>query len=185
VTQSPVADDVEVLNADEMSRALIRIAHQILEANRGADDLVIMGVRTRGVPLARRLAGLIDDIEQVDIPVGELDITMYRDDLRHQPTRQVFPTIVPVSLDDKAVVLVDDVLYSGRTVVAALDTLRDIGRPRVVRLAVLIDRGHRELPIEANHVGKSVPTSHDERIHVRLREIDGIDRVTISRKPHS
>lgn len=182
MTADPAGEAVEVLNEDEVSRALVRIAHEILEANHGADDLVVLGIRTRGVPLAQRIASLLNTIESVTVPVGELDITMYRDDLRSHPTREVRQTRVPAKLDDKVIILVDDVLYSGRTVVAALDALRDLGRPRIVQLAVLVDRGHRELPIEANHVGKVVPTGRDERVNVRLQEIDGIDNVSIIRK---
>ncbi|WP_028709541.1 bifunctional pyr operon transcriptional regulator/uracil phosphoribosyltransferase PyrR [Propionicicella superfundia] len=182
MTEGPAGAAVEVLNEDEISRALARIAHQILEDNRGADRLIVLGIRTRGVPLARRIVGLLNEIEGADVPVGELDITMYRDDLRAHPTREVRQTRVPVSIDDAVVVLVDDVLYSGRTVVAAIDALRDLGRPRVVQLAVLVDRGHREVPIQADHVGKTVPTSRDERVHVHLEESDGYDRVTIERR---
>lgn len=172
---------VEVLNDEEIGRALARIAHQILELNRGPDDLIILGIRTRGVPLAQRIAAIINAIEQTEVSVGELDITMYRDDLHKNPTREVRQTRVPKNLDDSVVVLVDDVLFSGRTVVSALDALRDLGRPRAIQLAVLVDRGHRELPIEANHVGKTIPTSRDERVDVQLKEIDTFDRVTISR----
>jgi pyrimidine operon attenuation protein/uracil phosphoribosyltransferase len=182
VTEGPAGSAVEVLNADEISRALTRIAHRILEDNHGADRLVILGVRTRGVPLARRIAEQVSAIEGVEVPVGELDVTMYRDDLRAHPTREVQQTHVPVSIDEAVVVLVDDVLYSGRTVVAALDALRDLGRPRVVQFAVLVDRGHREVPVEATHVGKSVPTGRDERVHVHLLESDGYDQVTIERR---
>ena len=172
----------EVLTSDDIARALRRIAHEILEANKGAEDLVLMGIPTRGAPLARRLARTLHEVEGADIPVGTLDITMYRDDLRTQPTRAVEPvTVPPGGLDDKVVVLVDDVLYSGRTVRAALDALADLGRPRIVRLAVLVDRGHRELPIRADHVGKNLPTAHSERVKVRLAGHDGQDdSVTIS-----
>lgn len=174
---------VEVLNDEEIGRALARIAHQILESNHGADNLMILGIRTRGVPIAQRIAAIINAIEQTTVPVGELDITMYRDDLHRNPTREVRHTRVPKNLDDAVVVLVDDVLFSGRTVVSALDALRDLGRPRAIQLAVLVDRGHREVPIQANHVGKTIPTSRDERVHVQLKEIDHFDRVTISRSP--
>lgn len=182
MTEGSAGSAREVLNEDEIARALARIAHQIVEDNAGADRLVVLGVRTRGVPLARRIAHRIGAIEGVDVPVGELDITMYRDDLRAQPTREVHQTRVPVSVNDATVVLVDDVLYSGRTVVAALDALRDLGRPRVVQLAVLVDRGHREVPVQADQVGKVVPTSRDERVTVRLSESDGVDQVTIERR---
>ncbi len=168
-----------VLDADQITRACARMAHQILEANRGARGLVLLGIPTRGVVLAHRLAAAMAEVEGTDIPVGALDVTMYRDDLRRQPTRAVGRTQVPVEIDDAVVVLVDDVLYSGRTVRAALDALGDLGRPRAVRLAVLIDRGHRELPIRADHVGKNLPTRAGERVSVRLSEIDGVNEVTI------
>jgi pyrimidine operon attenuation protein/uracil phosphoribosyltransferase len=169
-----------VLDADQIARACNRMAHQILEANRGARGLVLLGIPTRGVILAQRLAAAMSDVEGVQIPVGALDVTMYRDDLRRQPTRAVGRTQVPIEVDDSVVVLVDDVLYSGRTVRAALDALGDLGRPRAVRLAVLVDRGHRELPIRADHVGKNIPTRAGERVLVRLAEIDGVNAVTIS-----
>jgi pyrimidine operon attenuation protein/uracil phosphoribosyltransferase len=170
-----------VLDADQISRACARMAHQILEANRGADGLVLLGIPTRGVALAARLAAAMSAVEGATIPTGALDITMYRDDLRRHPTRLVGHTHLPVSVDDAVVVLVDDVLFSGRTVRAALDALGDLGRPRAVRLAVLVDRGHRELPIRADHVGKNLPTSANERVSVRLEETDGVNEVTISR----
>jgi len=164
-----------VMAAPDVARALRRIAHEVVEHNKGAEDLLVLGIPTRGVELARRLAALLGDLEGVEVPVGELDITMFRDDLRHQPTRAPLPTRIPTEgVDDKVVVLVDDVLYSGRTIRAALDALSDLGRPRAVRLAVLVDRGHRELPIRADHVGKNLPTSHSERVMVRL---DGVDEV--------
>lgn len=170
-----VADD------DEISRSLRRIAHEILEANRGSRDLVLLGIPTRGVFLARRLAALLADIEGRPVRVGELDITMYRDDLRNNPTRNPARTTIPGRIDDAVVVLVDDVLYSGRTIGAAIDALRDLGRPRAVRLAVLVDRGHRELPIAADHVGRTIQAAGDERVQVMLEELDGRDAVTISR----
>jgi pyrimidine operon attenuation protein/uracil phosphoribosyltransferase len=164
-----------VMAAPDVARALRRIAHEVVEHNKGAEDLLVLGIPTRGVELARRLAALLGDLEGVEVPAGELDITMFRDDLRHQPTRAPLPTRIPTEgVDDKVVVLVDDVLYSGRTIRAALDALSDLGRPRAVRLAVLVDRGHRELPIRADHVGKNLPTSHSERVMVRL---DGVDEV--------
>ena len=169
-----------VLDADQIARACARMAHQVLEANRGADGLVVLGIPTRGVALAERLARAMAEVEGVDIPVGALDITLYRDDLRRHPTRAVGRSRLPVSVDDAVVVLVDDVLFSGRTVRAALDALGDLGRPRAVRLAVLVDRGHRELPIRADHVGKNLPTRADERVRVRLAEVDGVNEVTIS-----
>lgn len=170
-----------VLQATDIQRALTRIAHEILESNRGASDLVILGIPTRGVELARRIAHIIGTIEPgVEVPVGALDVTMYRDDLSDNPTRTSTPSHLPVGIDDSTVVLVDDVLYSGRTVRAALDALTDMGRPRAVRLAVLVDRGHRELPIRADYVGKNLPTSHSERINVHLIETDGEDLIEIA-----
>jgi pyrimidine operon attenuation protein/uracil phosphoribosyltransferase len=170
-----------VLQATDIQRALTRIAHEILESNRGASDLVILGIPTRGVELARRIANVISSIEPgVEVPVGALDVTMYRDDLSDNPTRTSTPSHLPVGIDGSTVVLVDDVLYSGRTVRAALDALTDLGRPRAVRLAVLVDRGHRELPIRADYVGKNLPTSHAERINVHLVETDGEDLVEIA-----
>ncbi len=173
-----------VLSSAEISRALRRIAHEILEANKGSQDLVLMGIPTRGTPLARRLAAVLHDVEGVDVPSGSLDITMYRDDLRSQPVRHLEPMELPAGgIDDQVVVLVDDVLYSGRTVRAALDSLADLGRPRTVRLAVLVDRGHRELPIRADYVGKNLPTAKTERVGVRLSETDGADEVRITDSP--
>ncbi|NHN55019.1 bifunctional pyr operon transcriptional regulator/uracil phosphoribosyltransferase PyrR [Calidifontibacter sp. DB0510] len=169
-----------VLSGDDISRALRRIAHEILERNKGADDLVILGIPARGVELAQRLGAALEQVEGRPVPVGTIDVTMYRDDLRRHPVRAAQPTTVPGDgIDDKVVVLVDDVLYSGRTVRAALDALGDLGRPRAVRLAVLVDRGHRELPIRADHVGKNLPTASSERVYVRLAEHDGTDEVRI------
>jgi pyrimidine operon attenuation protein/uracil phosphoribosyltransferase len=163
-----------VLSASDVSRALRRIAHEILEHNKGADDLVLLGIPSRGVELASRLVDLIKEVEGTEVPHGSLDVTMHRDDLRSQPTRAVMHTEIPATgVDDKVVVLVDDVLYSGRTIRAALDALSDLGRPRVVRLAVLVDRGHRELPIRADHVGKNLPTAQSEKVQVRLSGFDG------------
>ncbi len=175
------SDGRPVLSSSDIARALRRIAHEILERNKGADDLVILGIPSRGVELAERLATIIDEVESTEVPVGSLDITMYRDDLRTQPTRAPVRTYIPpVGVDDKVVVLVDDVLYSGRTIRAALDALSDLGRPRAVRLAVLVDRGHRDLPIRADYVGKNLPTAHTEKVRVRLVGQDGIpDIVTI------
>lgn len=171
----------DVMSADDIARALRRIGHEILERNKGADDLVLLGIHSRGVPLARRLGEAITSVEPAEIPVGELDITLHRDDLRRGPVRAAHRTRIPESgIDDKVVVLVDDVLYSGRTIRAALDALSELGRPRAVRLAVLVDRGHRDLPIRADHVGKNLPTSRDERVHVRVADLDGIDVVRIS-----
>ena len=168
-----------VLQSADITRALTRISHEILESNRGASDLVLLGIPTRGVILARRLGEILDSIEPGSVAVGFLDVTMYRDDLAHTRTRTPSPTQVPGSIDGATVVLVDDVLYSGRTIRAALDALNDIGRPRAVRLAALVDRGHRELPIRADFVGKNLPTAASERINVRLVEVDGADEVTI------
>ncbi|KNX37315.1 bifunctional pyr operon transcriptional regulator/uracil phosphoribosyltransferase PyrR [Luteipulveratus halotolerans] len=169
-----------VLSTSDISRALRRMAHEVLEHNKGASDLVVLGIPTRGVELADRLVRAISQVEGVDVPVGALDVTMYRDDLRSQPVRAAHSTSIPdAGIDDKVVVLVDDVLYSGRTVRAALDALGDLGRPRAVRLAVLIDRGHRELPIRADHVGKNLPTAKSEKVRVRLQEHDGVDEVRI------
>ncbi|WP_274381589.1 bifunctional pyr operon transcriptional regulator/uracil phosphoribosyltransferase PyrR [Segeticoccus rhizosphaerae] len=169
-----------VLNPGDVSRALRRIAHEILEGNRGAQDLVVLGIPTRGVPLARRLVQVMAEVEGREIPVGSLDVTMYRDDLRRQPVRAMEHTDVPAGgIDGKTVVLVDDVLFSGRTVRAAMDALGDLGRPRAVRLAVLVDRGHRDLPIRADHVGKNLPTSSSERVQVLLTEHDDRDEVRI------
>lgn len=170
-----------VLQSEEVARALTRIAHEIVESNRGAGQLVLMGIPTRGVILAHRIARLIEQIEPgAHVPVGELDVTLYRDDLGQQPTRTPHPTVIPSSgVEDSTVVLVDDVLYSGRTVRAAMDALNDHGRPAIVRLAVLIDRGHRELPIRADFVGKNLPSARDERINVRLSETDASDEVSI------
>jgi pyrimidine operon attenuation protein/uracil phosphoribosyltransferase len=169
-----------VLQHADIARALTRISHEILESNRGGADLILLGIPTRGVLLAERIGTVLDGIEPGSGTVGALDVTMYRDDLSRNPTRAPSPTDVPVGgIDGKTVILVDDVLFSGRTVRAALDALSDFGRPRAVRLAVLVDRGHRELPIRADFVGKNLPTSVDERIFVRLLETDGRDEVTI------
>ncbi|RKR74104.1 bifunctional pyr operon transcriptional regulator/uracil phosphoribosyltransferase PyrR [Frondihabitans australicus] len=169
-----------VLNQADITRALTRIAHEILEGNKGADDLVVMGIPTRGVFLGDRVAAALADISGQSVPVGAIDATLYRDDLRRQPTRAPRPTSVPEGgIDGKTVVLVDDVLYSGRTIRAALDALSAIGRPRAVRLAVLVDRGHRELPIRADYVGKNLPTSTSERIFVHVDDVDGSDEVVI------
>jgi pyrimidine operon attenuation protein/uracil phosphoribosyltransferase len=166
----------QVLQQADIARALTRISHEILESNRGSDDLVLLGIPTRGVLLARRLGELLEGV-----PVGAIDVTMYRDDLAKNPTRAPSPTDIPSGgIDGKTVILVDDVLYSGRTIRAALDALSDIGRPRAVRLAVLVDRGHRELPIRADFVGKNLPSSAEERINVRLIETDGAEEVTIA-----
>lgn len=169
-----------VLDARDVTRALTRISHEILEHNKGAESLVLLGIPTRGVHLARRIAAKIQSIEGIEIPVGSLDVTMYRDDLKSNPARTPGHTAVPASIDGKTVVLVDDVLFSGRTIRAALDALSDLGRPAAVRLAVLVDRGHRELPIRADHVGKNLPSARSEHVGVRLAESDGVDEVRIS-----
>ena len=180
-TSKSPANGRTVLDSRDISRALTRIAHEILERNKGAHDLVLLGIPTRGVPLAKRIAAKIASVEGIDIPVGSLDITMYRDDLRMRPTRTLLPTEIPSDgIDGKVVVLVDDVLFSGRTIRAALDAMNDVGRPRTVRLAVLVDRGHRELPIRADFVGKNLPTSLVESVKVRLAEFDDRDAVSIS-----
>jgi pyrimidine operon attenuation protein / uracil phosphoribosyltransferase len=169
-----------VLDARDINRALTRISHEILERNKGAGDLVLLGIPSRGVPLAHRIAEKISTVEEYDVPVGSLDVTMYRDDLRLKPARALMPTEIPDSgIDGKTVVLVDDVLFSGRTIRAALDAMTEIGRPAAVRLAVLVDRGHRELPIRADFVGKNLPTSLVERVRVTLAGIDDEDAVTI------
>ena len=170
-----------VLDARDITRALTRISHEILERNRGAADLVLLGIPSRGVPLAERIAERMAAVEGVSVPVGSLDVTMYRDDLRLKPARTLMPTDIPAGgIDGKTVVLVDDVLYSGRTIRAALDALTEVGRPRAVQLAVLVDRGHRELPIRADFVGKNVPTSRSQQVKVHLSEIDDVDEVLVT-----
>lgn len=170
-----------VLEAADISRALTRIAHEILERNKGSAGVVLLGIPRRGVPLAERIAAVMTKVEGEAVAAGALDITLYRDDLRLKPARPLETTDIPAAgVDDAIVVLVDDVLYSGRTVRAALDALNDIGRPRAVQLAVLIDRGHRELPIRADYVGKNLPTSSLQTVQVSLNEYDGADAVTIA-----
>lgn len=179
---SPDAGDASartVLDEQDISRALTRITHEILERNRDAESLLILGIPTRGVSLARRIAERMSDVEGRPIVAGALDTTMYRDDLRLKPARALEHTDIPDDVDGKIVVLVDDVLFSGRTIRAALDALADLGRPRAVQLAVLIDRGHRELPIRADYVGKNLPTSLAEQVKVALVETDGCDTVSI------
>ncbi len=176
---SPRADR-PVLEAVDIARALTRVAHEIVERNKGADNLVLLGIPTRGVTLGHRLAARLAAVEGVDVPCGSLDTTMYRDDLRLRGPRALEHTAVPSGgIEGKVVVLVDDVLFSGRTVRAALDALSDLGRPRSVQLAVLVDRGHRELPIRADYVGKNLPTSLMENVRVLLEEIDGRDAVLL------
>ncbi len=169
-----------VLSSDDIRRAITRISHEILEQNRGVDNLLLLGIPTRGIQLATRIAQVIKEHSATDVSVGSLDVTMYRDDLSDQPTRVVGITNIPTSgVSGKAVVLVDDVLFSGRTIRAALDALNNHGRPAAVRLAVLVDRGHRQLPIRADYVGKNLPTALTERISVKLEEVDGVDEVVI------
>jgi len=170
-----------LLTSREIERALARISHEIVERNKGAEDVVLVGMRTRGVPLAKRIAEIIEGFEGTSIPVGTLDIGLYRDDISPselKPATQSH-TDIPTSITDRRVILVDDVLYTGRSIRAAMDALMDMGRPRYIQLAVLIDRGHRELPIRADYVGKNIPSSTDEDIQVQLEEIDGVDEVII------
>ena len=171
-----------VMEADRIARTLVRIAHEVVERNRGAADIALVGIRTRGVPIARRIARHLAEIDGRDVPTGNLDITLYRDDLMRQPVGPqpvLRRTEIPFSIDDRRILLVDDVLYSGRTIRAALDALIDFGRPRSIQLIVLVDRGHRELPIKADYVGQNLPTSLRESVRVRLAEIDGIDEVLV------
>ena len=175
-----------VMEADRIGRTLIRIAHEVVERNRGIEELALVGVRTRGVPIAKRIAANLLEIVNHQVPTGSLDITLYRDDLmRHTvgPQPVLHRTEIPFSIDDRRILLVDDVLYTGRTVRAALDALVDFGRPRAIQLVVLVDRGHRELPIKADYVGKNLPTSLWQSVQVRLSEIDGVDEVTIEEAP--
>ncbi|MGJ3509953.1 bifunctional pyr operon transcriptional regulator/uracil phosphoribosyltransferase PyrR [Enemella sp. A6] len=176
-----VAEPRVVLDDGEINRAVTRMAHEVLEANHGGNDVLLLGIPTRGVPLAKRLGAAMSQVEGSEIPVGTLDITLYRDDLRRNPTRKVGRTNLPCAVDGRVVVLVDDVLFSGRTVAAALDALKDLGRPKAVRLVVLVDRGHRQLPVRADHVGKNLPTSLRERVTVRLAEHDDVSEVIITR----
>jgi len=170
-----------LLTSREIERALARIAHEIVEKNKGAEGVVLVGMRTRGVPLAKRIAEIIESFEGTPIPVGTLDISLYRDDISPSELKSANQsyTDIPTSIADKQVILVDDVLYTGRSIRAAMDALIDLGRPRSIQLAVLIDRGHRELPIRADYVGKNIPSSKDEEIQVQLEEIDGGDKVVI------
>ncbi len=180
VRPESAAEDREVLDADDVQRALTRIAHEVLERNKGASSLVLLGIPTRGVPLAQRLAARISEVEGTVVPSGSLDITMYRDDLRLKPARGLARTELPSGgIDDAIVVLIDDVLFSGRSIRAALDALGELGRPRSVQLAVLVDRGHRQIPIRADYVGKNLPTSTRETVRVLLSETDGRDAVLI------
>ncbi|MDP2663728.1 MAG: bifunctional pyr operon transcriptional regulator/uracil phosphoribosyltransferase PyrR [Dehalococcoidia bacterium] len=170
----------ELMNEADMRRGLTRLAHEIIERNQGVKDLAIIGMRTRGVPLAQRLAQLLESLEGQPMPVGALDVTLYRDDLGMRGLRpKVQPTHIPIDIKGKRVILVDDVLYTGRTTRAALDALIDLGRPRSVQLAVMVDRGHRELPIRPDYVVKNIPTSVQEEVQVRLQEVDGVDQVVL------
>jgi pyrimidine operon attenuation protein / uracil phosphoribosyltransferase len=175
----------DILDEQAINRALTRIAHEILEKNKGGEDLVIVGIKTRGVPLAKRLQEKIKKIEGITIPIGELDITLYRDDLQmavENDEPEILATDIPVDISNKIVILIDDVLYTGRTVRAAMDAVMDVGRPSLIQLAVLVDRGHRELPIRADYVGKNIPTSDKEIIVVQLAEVDQTDLVSIFEK---
>ena len=173
-----------VLPAPDISRALTRISHEILERNAGSSTITLLGIPTRGAHLAKRIAEIISNIESVPVQVGTLDITLHRDDLRMRPPRALMPTMIPsLGVEDRNVILVDDVLYSGRTIRAALDALGEIGRPKSVQLAILVDRGHRELPIRADYVGKNIPTSASQSVIVHLTELDGADEVLIEGGP--
>jgi pyrimidine operon attenuation protein / uracil phosphoribosyltransferase len=169
-----------VMDAADVHRALVRIAHEVVERNKGADGLVVVGIHTRGVPLARRLAAKLGEIEGRPVAAGALDVAMYRDDIGLRPPAATKQTDLPVDVAGTVVVLVDDVLYTGRTIRAALDAITDSGRPRAIQLAVLVDRGHRELPLRADYVGKNLPTAPDQAVHVRLAETDGEDRVLVA-----
>jgi len=170
-----------LLTSSEIGRVLARIAHEIVEKNKGAEGVILVGMRTRGVPLAKRIAEIIERFERIPIPVGALDIGLYRDDISPSELKSANQsrTDIPASITDKRVILVDDVLYTGRSIRAAMDALVDLGRPKSIQLAVLIDRGHRELPIRADYVGKNIPSSKDEEIQVQLEEVDGVDGVVI------
>jgi len=173
-----------VLPAPDISRALTRISHEILERNAGSSTITLLGIPTRGAHLAKRISEIISNIEGAPIEVGTLDITLHRDDLRMRPPRALMPTMIPaLGVEDRNVILVDDVLYSGRTIRAALDALGEIGRPKSVQLAILVDRGHRELPIRADYVGKNIPTSSSQSVVVHLTELDGVDEVLVEGSP--
>ncbi len=167
------------MNQEDVRRALARVAHEILERNRGAKELVIVGIHTRGVHLARRIAANLAEFEGVEVPVATLDVSLYRDDIRVRAQAKLQPTDIPMGIQGKRVILVDDVLYTGRTIRAAMDALVDFGRPQQIQLAILLDRGHRELPIRADYVGQNLPTSIHERVKVRLMETDGADEVAL------
>ncbi len=177
-----VSEARTILSPNEITRALTRIAHEILERNGGVEDVVLVGMHTRGVPLAKRLATYINEFEGTKAPVGALDIGLYRDDVSDGVRPMMRPTTLPVNIQGQIVVLVDDVLYTGRTIRAAMDALNDFGRPKAIQLAVLVDRGHRELPIRADYVGKNIPTSLDEEVQVRVAEVDDVDEVVLIRK---
>ncbi|MGZ5385150.1 MAG: bifunctional pyr operon transcriptional regulator/uracil phosphoribosyltransferase PyrR [Acidimicrobiia bacterium] len=172
----------KVMEPEEIDRALRRIAHEILERNKGAEDVILVGIHTRGVPLAERLRLIVDEYENVKVPVGTLDIGLYRDDLDRRPTTELGATAMPEDPSGRTVVLVDDVLYTGRTIRAALDAMADLGRPQAIQLAVLADRGHRQLPIRPDYVGKNLPTSSNERVMVRLQETDGREGIWIEER---
>jgi len=175
-----VGEKAQILDEAGIQRVITRIAHEIVERNKGTESLVLVGLRSRGVDLARRIARKLQEIEGREVPVGALDVTLYRDDLGRSVSQPlVRKTEIPFPIDNKKVILVDDVLYTGRTIRAAMDSLMDLGRPRLIQLAVLVDRGHRELPIRADYVGKNVPTAKTERVQVMLQEEDGVDRVVI------
>ena len=169
----------KLLGADDIRRAVARLAHEVVERNEGVQSLVLVGLRTRGIPLARRVKQRILEFEGAEVPLGELDITLYRDDVHQRAPRSLSPTQIPVDISNKTVILVDDVLFTGRTIRAALDALIDLGRPKAIQLLCLVDRGHRELPIRPDYVGKNVPTSRHEKIAVRLEEVDGVDEVVL------
>ena len=175
----PEPGEKKLLGADDIRRAVARLAHEVVERNQGVESLVLVGLRTRGVPLARRLQQRIVEFEGAEVPLGELDITLYRDDVYQRAPRALSRTSIPVDISEQTVLLVDDVLYTGRTIRAALDALIDLGRPRAIQLVCLIDRGHRELPIRPDYVGKNVPTSRHEKVAVRLEEVDGVDEVVL------
>jgi len=172
----------KLLDAEDMRRIIRRISHEILEKNKGSDDLALLGIRTRGAFLAKRLAKDIEEIEGKPLLVGTLDVSMYRDDIGSRPQARVGPTEIDFDINEKKVVIVDDVLYTGRTTRAAMDAIMDFGRPKVIQLCVLVDRGHRELPIRADYVGKNIPTSGGERVKVSLVEVDGVDMVEIGKE---
>ncbi len=180
MNERAIIDKTEIMDEQGIVRIITRISHEIIEKNKGINDLVLIGVQRRGVPLAKRIALKIKEVESKDVPVGVLDITFYRDDLSMLSEHPIVNgTQIDFQITDKKVILVDDVLYTGRTIRAAIDAIMDIGRPKGIQLAILVDRGHRELPIRADYVGKNVPTSKEEIVHVRLSEIDQIDIVTI------